>query len=148
MSEQTANVEQQLQAAGKRLTSQRVHLLHILQERGGHLDADEIYRLMKPRFPRLSLSTVYRTLGLLKELELVRELHLDREHHRYEIERGEEHQHLVCLGCGRVIEFKCAHCVPIHQDLADRYGFQITGNRVELLGYCAECQARAEQQRR
>lgn len=145
MSEQAADAEQLLRAAGKRITPQRAHLLHILQEHGGHLDADEIYRLMKPRFPRLSLSTVYRTLDLLKELELVRELVLDGEHHHYEIERGDEHQHLVCLGCGRVIEFQCTHCAQVHQDLADHYGFRITGSRVELLGYCAECQAREEE---
>jgi len=59
-----------LRAEKRRMTSQRELLLGIIQERG-HLDADEIYRLAKRRNPRLSLSTVYRTLNLLKELGLV-----------------------------------------------------------------------------
>jgi len=135
------NLEAVLRAEGKRITAQRALILRILQEHGGHLSGDEIHRLARKERPRISLSTVYRTLGLLKELDLIQELRLDGEQYRYEM-KGSEHQHLVCLGCGRVIEFRCAHCISVHQDLAERYGFRITGSRVELLGYCAECQER------
>jgi len=111
------------------------------------LGADEIYRLARRERPRLSLSTVYRTLGLLKELGLVWELRFEEGYSRYELASPEGHHHLVCLGCGKVIEFQCAHCAQVHQDLADRHGFQITGSRVELLGYCAECQNQRKQRR-
>ena len=141
------DVERILRAKGRRITPQRKLILNVLQERGEHLSADEIYFLTRQRRPGISLSTVYRTLEMLREMGLVSKLHLDGEN-RYEIQRGEEHQHLICLGCGRVIEFKCTHCARMHQDLAAQHGFKITGSRVELLGYCAECQQKQEEQRR
>ncbi len=136
-----------LRAQGLRVTPQRRLVFRLLREHGGHPDADELYRLARQQQPRISLSTVYRALDVFEELGLVRALHLEGEHHRYEIARENGHHHLVCLGCGKVIEFQCAHCAHVHQDLADRYGFQITGSRVELLGYCAECQKQRKQRR-
>jgi len=141
------DVERILRASGRRITSQRKLILNIIQEHGGHLSADEIYHLAREKQPRLSLSTVYRTLEMLRESGLISELRLDRDLLRYEIQRDEEHQHLICLSCGRVIEFKCAHCTRMHQDLAAQHGFKITGSRVELLGYCAECQQKQEEHR-
>ena len=133
-----------LRAQGRRVTPQRRLVLRLLHEQGGHLSADELYSLARQRQPRISLSTVYRALDMFEELGLVRALHLQGEHHCYEIARNGEHHHMICLGCGRVIEFKCGHCAETHQDLAERYGFQITGGRVQLLGYCADCRAQDE----
>ena len=134
--------EQRLRSAGARITPQRRLIASILQEQGGHLSADEIHRLARRRHPRLSLATVYRTLRWLRESGLVRELRLNGDRHRYEIEREEAHQHMVCLECGRVIEFTCEHCSDVHRDLAVQYSFRITGARVKLFGYCADCQVR------
>jgi len=134
-----------LRAQGLRMTPQRRLVLRLLREQGGHLSADELYQLARQRHPRISLSTVYRALELFEELGLVRALHLESEHHRYETAgNGEEHHHMICLGCGRVIEFACSHCPEIHQDLAEHHNFQITGSRVQLLGYCTDCRARSE----
>jgi len=133
-----------LHAHGLRMTSQRELIFRLLREQGGHLSADELYSLARQRQPRISLSTVYRALDTFEELGLVRALHLEGEHHRYELARDGEHHHMICLGCGRVIEFKCEHCAEMHQDLAERYDFQITGSRVQLLGYCADCRARGK----
>jgi Fur family ferric uptake transcriptional regulator len=135
-------LEQRLRAAGARVTPQRTVIANILQEQDNHLSAEEIHRLAQRRHPRLSLATVYRTLRWMKECGLVHELRLNGERCRYEIEQDEAHQHMVCLTCGKVIEFTCSHCTDVHGDLAHKYGFRITGARVKLLGHCAECQAR------
>ena len=120
-------------------------MLGLLRERGGHLRADELYHLARQIQPRISLSTVYRALDMFEELGLVRVLHLEGEHHRYEIaEKGDEHHHMICLGCGRVIEFECSYRSETHRDLAEQYDFQITGSRVQLLGYCSECRMQRE----
>jgi Fe2+ or Zn2+ uptake regulation protein len=78
--------ERRLRANNKRLTPQRKVVLTILAEAGGHLDAHDIYERAHRRDDRLSLSTVYRTLGMLKETGVVRELHLEDEHHHYELD--------------------------------------------------------------
>lgn len=122
------------------MTSQRELLLGIIQERG-HLDAGEIYRLAKRRNPRLSLSTVYRTLNLLKELGLVEELHLGEEHHHYEA-KAEAHHHLICLGCGKVIECRLTEDL---RELGRRHGFTVVSAQVELVGYCSDCRKRRKE---
>lgn len=127
-----------LRQRGNRLTPQRRAILGIIREHAGHLSADEIHDLARQEVPRLSLSTVYRTLELLKELDLVTELQLAGDHWRYEAQ-SQEHQHLVCLSCGKVVEFQCNHCRAVHQRLANEHGFSITGGRVEIFGYCDEC---------
>ena len=133
--------ERRLKAAGKRITSQRRLVVAILAEAPGHLDAADIYEQGRQRDPRLSLSTVYRTLSILKETGVVRELHFDDEHHHYELDDEDEHSHLVCLGCGRVIEVDSAAFAQAANALGAAYGFEIASAQVELSGYCAECQA-------
>jgi Fur family ferric uptake transcriptional regulator len=135
---QYSEIGKLLRERGNRVTTQRQAVLKIIQEHEGHLSADEIYNLARDEVPRLSLSTVYRTLDLLKELDLVTELHLAGDHYRYEAQCG-RHQHLVCLGCGKVIEFQCSHCAAMHKELSVQHGFAIRSTRVELLGYCKEC---------
>ena len=68
---------------GQRMTSQRRLLLNIIRNADGHLDADELFRQAKEKEPRISLSTVYRNLNLLKEVGLVAERRLGEGHHRY-----------------------------------------------------------------
>lgn len=131
--------EGRLRAAGGRMTSQRRLLLHILAETGGHLDAREVYDRARQHDPRLSLATVYRTLGALKEAGMVRELHLDEEHHHYELDRHDGHSHFVCLGCGRVIEVESQAFLEAAQAVGQASGFAVSSAQVELTGYCAEC---------
>lgn len=135
-------LEQRLRSAGVRVTPQRTVIASILQEEGGHLSAKEIHRLAQRQHPRLSLATVYRTLRWMKARGLVHELRLNGERYFYEIDRDEPHQHMICSNCGKVIEFTCGHYADVHGDLAEKHGFHITGARVRLLGYCADCRAR------
>jgi len=128
-----------LSSAGLRMTSQRVLILDIINHCGGHLDADEVYRQARQRQSNLSLSTVYRNLHTLKELGLVQELHFNESHHRYEVKPSTEHHHLICLGCGKVIEFECELCSEMKQEIARKKGFEITGAEVQVTGYCPRC---------
>jgi Fe2+ or Zn2+ uptake regulation protein len=125
--------------SGQRVTSQRRLLLDLLRHSEGHLDADELYRLAKEREPRISLSTVYRALSLFKELGLVEERHFAAEHHHYEVKRKREHHHLVCLGCGKVVEFQYPLTKRIKEDVSQRSGFEVLNASVTLEGYCERC---------
>jgi Fe2+ or Zn2+ uptake regulation protein len=131
-----------LSSAGLRMTRQRALILEIIRQ--GHLDADEVYRQARKKQPRFSLSTVYRTLRMLKEQGLVDELHLGEAHHHYEVKPSAEHHHLVCLGCGKIVEFECKLSQKMRHDLARKQGFEVTGVEINMTGYCSKCRQRRE----
>ena len=128
-----------LNAAGLRATNQRALLLELIRQGEGHLDADELYRRARKKQPRLSLSTVYRSLQMFKKLGLVEELHFDEAHHHYEIKSPVGHHHLVCLGCGKIVEFECPLSQKMKEDVARQKGFEVTGIEVHMAGYCSKC---------
>ena len=136
--------EHRLRATGVRITPQRKLILDILAKasgcpEAGHLSADDIYARALRQDTHISLSTVYRTLALLKETGLVTELHLDDEHHHYELDVRDGHSHLVCEGCGRVIEVDSAAFSTVAMAAGQAYDFEVTGTQVELTGICAQC---------
>ncbi len=131
-----------LNVSGLRATSQRALILEVI--RRGHLDADEIYRQAREKQPRLSLSTVYRTLQTLKKLDLVEEVHFDEEHHHYEVKPAAEHHHLVCIGCGRVVEFQYPLARLVKRNVTEAKDFEITGSEVRMTGYCPKCRQERE----
>ena len=135
----TQDIRKALRIPGLRVTNQRALILELIRKGQGHLDADEIYRRAREKKPRLSLSTVYRTLQTLKKLGLVEELHFDDEHHHYEVKPSTEHHHLVCLGCGQVIEFRYPLTRLVRNSIAQARDFEITGSEVKILGYCSQC---------
>jgi len=130
------------QTGVQRRTAQRELLLELIREADGHLDADELYRQARQRQPSLSLSTVYRSLRLFKEMGLVEEHQLRGDRRHYETTPQTGHHHLVCLGCGRVIEFRCPLTGRLKERFAQEQGFEVTEAEVRLAGYCAECRKR------
>src|SRR4030043_426623 len=130
---------------GKRTTSQRRLLLDLILQSEGHLDADELYRRAREQEPSISLSTVYRNLKLFKELGLVDELHFAEAHHHYEAKATAQHHHLVCLGCGKVIEFTSPLAERMKSQIQRENDFAVTGTEVRMAGYCARCQTRNAQ---
>ena len=125
---------------GRRVTSQRALILDIIRQGDRHLDADEVYRQASEKQPRISLSTVYRTLQLFKNLGLVEEVHFDEAHHHYEIKPPSEHHHLVCLGCDMVVEFSYPLSRYVKKNVAQAKDFEIADTKVQITGYCSECQ--------
>ena len=128
-----------LNSAGKRFTHQRALIMDIIRQGQGHLDADEIFRRAREKELRLSLSTVYRTLQMMKELGLVDELHFGESHHHYEVKPTKEHYHLVCLGCGRVIEFSYPLSRYLKKEVPELKDFDIDETEIRVAGYCNLC---------
>ena len=130
---------QLLNKAGMRVTTQRALIMEIIRRGKGHLDADEIHRRAREKKPRLSLSTVYRTLQMFKKAGLVEELHFDEDHHHYEVKPATEHHHLLCLGCGRVIEFNRPLSRYIKKNVPEAKDFDVVDTEVRMTGYCPRC---------
>ena len=142
MDDRIATSVRRLRTSGKRITPQRKAVLSILAEANTHLAAQDIYARARQCDAGLSLATVYRTLNILRETGVVHELHLDGEHHHYELSAKEEHSHLVCLGCGRVIEVDSAAFCQAAKEIGEAHGFVVATAQVELAGYCETCHRR------
>ena len=128
-----------LKSPGTRMTSQRVLVFDIISRGGGHLAADEIYSRARRKNPRISLSTVYRAITKFKDLGLVVESHLGQEHHHYETGHDGSHFHLVCLGCGAIVEFEYPLVDRVRDEIARAGGFKIVSAEMNLSGYCPQC---------
>ena len=125
---------ERLRAAGRRVTPERELLVGII-DRNPHLDAAEIYRIAREQRPRIGLATVYRTLALLEELGVVQACELGEGHSHYEVQQ-DDHLHLVCSDCGRIIDVPSPEAL---RDVAESQGFHVDRIRLELIGYCADC---------
>jgi len=136
----TDGMTQIFHATGRRMTNQRRLLLEVLTECDAHMDAEGIYALAKERDPNISLATVYRTLKVLKESDIVQERILDREvQKRYYEMAAEAHYHFTCLECGRVIEFESPLIKQASHELAQELDLEVVHTRVHLDGYCPDC---------
>ena len=142
MDDRVATGVRRLRTSGKRITPQRKTVLRILAEANTHLAAQDIHARASQYDAGLSLATVYRTLNILRETGVVHELHLDGEHHHYELSAKEEHSHLVCLGCGRVIEVDSTTFCQAAKAVGEAHGFVVATAQVELAGYCETCHTR------
>ena len=135
-----------LRKRGYRLTPQRFMILSVIQEAREHLSVEQIAERVQERNPYVSLSTVYRTLELLRELGLVRENHLPGEHPRYEIADGQAHHHLVCRNCRAVIHLDNQLLGDLHEKLQEQYRFHSLTLDLMAMGYCSACWTQKQQQ--
>jgi Fe2+ or Zn2+ uptake regulation protein len=138
------NLKQNNPLQGHLLTNQRRLLLELLRGSEGHIDAKELLRRASARDESISQATVYRTLNLFKELGLIDEMRLDNIRCYYEVRQSPEHQHLVCRGCGKVIEFQNPHFKQLIEAIRREHGFQVTKAALYLEGYCPECEGKEE----
>ena len=138
MSHHTGLIES-VRGKGYRMTPQREMILDAIHEEG-HITADEIYQWVRAKSPAINLTTVYRTLELLKELGIVTAINTGDGCVHYELAGEQPHHHLVCEGCGQTLELDCDVLLPLEQELCKRYGFQVNLNHLALFGTCPECQ--------
>ena len=128
-----------LRKRGYRLTPQRYMILSVIQEAEEHLSIDQITERVQKSNPFVSLSTIYRTLELLRELGLVRENHLPGEQPRYEVAAGKAHHHLVCRRCRSVIHLDDTLLGNLNEQLQEQYHFHGLTLDLVAAGYCDTC---------
>ncbi|MFD1179689.1 peroxide-responsive transcriptional repressor PerR [Paenibacillus puldeungensis] len=128
----------QLKNNGVRITPQRHAILTFLMESMSHPTADEIYRSLEPRFPNMSVATVYNNLKMLIEAGMVRELTYGDNSSRFDADVS-NHYHIICERCGKIKDFMYPSLEDVEQKAAEMTGFQISGHRLELYGVCNEC---------
>jgi Fe2+ or Zn2+ uptake regulation protein len=143
-----------LEAAGLRCTRQRLAVYgHLLSFEPHHPTADEVYRAVQSEIPKISLATVYKALDALERGGLVSRLTAVDGSARYD-GRADRHYHLRCLRTGEVrdlpTDFDPELVERLDPELRERLrsqGFEVTGYRLELLGYFRDGQPRGEEGR-
>ena len=125
---------------GHPVTVQRRLLLELLRDAEEHIDAKELYRRASFKDESISTATVYRSLKLFKELGLVDEIRLGKVRCYYEIKQSLDHQHLVCRGCGKVIEFQNPLMGQLIGAVRREHKFNVTKAELYLEGYCRACE--------
>lgn len=135
------NLIARLKAEGRRLTPQRKTIVEVFAESGRHLSAQDVYDIVKELHPGMGLTTVYRTLELLTRDRILRRVDFDSGPSRYELnDPNDHHHHLVCSGCGEVVEFHGCDLADLEAHLAEQCGFKVQGHWLEMFGLCASCQ--------
>jgi Fur family ferric uptake transcriptional regulator len=120
-------------------TKQRDVILDAFLSAEKHVTSDELYQMIRDQNPNIGYTTVYRTMKLLCEAGLAQERHFDDGVTRYEIEQ-QHHDHLVCVKCGKIIEFECRMIEASQDEIAAQYRFRVLRHRHELYGHCEDCQ--------
>jgi Fe2+ or Zn2+ uptake regulation protein len=138
MKEELKNNNNQMQ--GHFLTTQRRLLLELMRDAEGHIDAKELYQRARAKDESIGWATVYRSLNLFKELGLVDEMRLGKMRCFYEVKQSSEHQHLVCKGCGKVMEIQNPYFNKLVGAVRREHGFRVTKAELYLEGYCPECE--------
>lgn len=137
-----ARFEEVCREAGVRLTHQRLEIFREVAQADDHPDAETVYRRVRERVPTVSLDTVYRTLWLLNENDLVRTLGPSRERTRFDANLA-RHHHFVCVRCGATRDFTSRELDDLELPSSAKALGRIEATRVEVRGVCRECAGKA-----
>lgn len=129
-----SRIEQRCIEKGMKMTEQRRVIARVLSEADDHPDVEEVYRRSTHIDPRISIATVYRTVRLFEENDILERHDFGDGRARYEEVPDEHHDHLIDVQSGRVIEFHSTEIEALQREIARRHGFKLIGHRLELYG--------------
>ncbi|MGD9850996.1 MAG: Fur family transcriptional regulator [Nitrospirales bacterium] len=133
-----SHIQEKFRARGLKSTPQRTAIYQALSHSTAHPTAEELYAEVSPRYPMLSLNTVYYTLGVLQKAGLIQEVNVGHNRARFDANLT-PHHHLICQGCHVIVDVmdnRLNHLAPPHGLPSD---FVITDHQVAFRGYCGRC---------
>ncbi len=123
--------------AGLKVTLPRVKILALLeQSKQGHVSAEDVYKLLLDAGEEIGLATIYRVLTQFESAGLVTRHHFEGGQSVFELDRGEHHDHIVCIRCGRVEELFDQTIEDRQQEIAREKGFSVEAHALTIYGYC------------
>ena len=130
-----------LKQQGLKWTSEREKIVQEAFALEGHFEADDLVYRLRKKGSRTSKASVYRTLPLLVKAGLIKEvIYGERGQHYEHIHDQKEHDHLICLKCGKIVEFEDNSLRKIERKICEEHGFLPQKVLVEIFGYCKKCQ--------
>ncbi|WP_158969004.1 ferric iron uptake transcriptional regulator [Paraglaciecola sp. L3A3] len=129
----------ELKKAGLKVTLPRLKILEILQlPENQHISAEDVYKRLIEQDEDIGLATVYRVLNQFDDAGILNRHHFEGGKSVFEISHKEHHDHLVCLNCGKVIEFEDELIEKRQKEVAERHNMSLTHHSLYLYGYCKE----------
>jgi Fur family ferric uptake transcriptional regulator len=129
-----SRIERRCIDKGMKMTDQRRVIARVLSDSSDHPDVEEVYRRSTAIDPHISIATVYRTVRLFEEADILERHDFGDGRARYEEAAGDHHDHLIDMQSGKVIEFSSAEIEALQREIARRYGYRLVGHRLELYG--------------
>ena len=128
---------QDLKRAGLKVTLPRMKILEILENSDKrHLSAEDIYRVLLDADEEIGLATIYRVLTQFEGAGLVIRHHFETGQAVFELERGKHHDHLICVKCGKIVEFFDESIEAKQKEIANENGFRISDHSLIIYGIC------------
>lgn len=129
-----------LRQQGYRVTPERFEVLDAVMAEPGHFEADELFLSLKQKGSKVSRATVYKTLQILEECDLVFRQRLKNHGSRYEKAFGRtHHDHLICVQCGKIVEFVDETIEQREEAVAKKFKFKLIGHSHQIFGMCPDC---------
>jgi Fur family ferric uptake transcriptional regulator len=129
-----------LREAGARLTPQRMLIVSAVRHANGHIGASTILEQVRTHYPYVDLSTVYRTLAVLKNMHLITETDMGTGDYSYEWIHHNRHHHLICKVCGSVTLLDHDYLENVGTEIFADYSFRADLDHFAIFGMCADCQ--------
>lgn len=138
-------LKQRLQERQCKLTPQRKIVLEVfLNNQDQHLSAEDVHTILKQEMSEIGLATVYRTLELLCDMDILHKIDFGDGRSRFEINSCNKeqhyHHHLICLNCGKVKECEDDLLEDLESNIAKKSGFVVIDHQLKMYGYCENCQ--------
>lgn len=132
--------QNELRKAGLKVTLPRVKILEIIgKAKLRHMSAEDVYKALLAEGEEFPLATVYRVLTQFEAAGLVSRQNFEGGHAVFELDEGGHHDHLVCMSCGKVVEFMNDTIEQLQHDIAEGNGFKLVDHSLTLYGECADC---------
>ena len=131
-----------LKESGLKFTNQREAILLTLYNSTGHLTPEALHKAVQKLHPNLKvgIATVYRTLSLLEDSEIVTSLSFGKDGKKYELGAKEHHDHMICTVCGEITEFVDEEIEQRQKKIAKEHGFFMQDHSMQIYGICKKCQ--------
>ena len=137
-----------LKTKGLKLTTQRKKIIEYFFNKNKHVSTEELYEEVKKIVPGVGYATVHRTLNLLASAGLATKRHFENNITLFEpIYKKEHHDHMICISCGKIIEFENYKMEKLQEGVAKEHNFRTISHRLELYGYCEKCNRKRKARR-
>ncbi|MCX8171066.1 MAG: transcriptional repressor [Candidatus Bathyarchaeota archaeon] len=127
-----------LRKKGYKATPQRIAICKYVLQDTTHPSAKIVYQRVRKEYPTISLATVYQTLKVLKELNLIQELPFSKRETRFD-PNVNPHINMVCLKCGKIVDINFPEADSLLKQISESTRFRITGQRIDIYGFCEVC---------